>query len=57
MDAVQMRAEIELRRVAIYHSLIESLEETHVGLRHVVLVLQQARGRKGKLGNQVTRAG
>lgn len=49
-----MRPEIELRGVAVYYSLVESLEKAHVGLRHVVFILQKARGREWKLGNQVT---
>lgn len=49
-----MRSEIELRGVAVDNSLVESLEKAHVGLRHVVFILQKARRRKWKLGNQVT---
>lgn len=51
MDAVQVRSEIELSGVAVYNSLVESLEKAHVGLGHVVLVLQKARRRERKLSN------
>jgi hypothetical protein len=54
MDAIQVRSEIELRGIAVYDSLVESLEKTHVGLRHVILILQKTRGWEWKLGNQVT---
>lgn len=54
MDTVQVRSEIELSGVAVYNSLVESLEKAHVGLGHVVLVLQKARRRERKLSNQIT---